>query len=106
MSHVTNVILSFSVSEDREARLANVNQILKQDANGQEFHMGNDRDHWGGSKIPEVYTHMAALNFLDLDSFLTHLLSLAWADPEEVQVLVCEQESNHWRIAYGPGAIS
>jgi len=101
MSHVTNVVLSFSVGEpegedDRDV-IGRVNKFF---SDGGGFVLPADHDWYGGSKFLERPTYVAAFNYLSLGHFIEHLKSLPWRFPEYVQLFVCEQDDDEYRLIY------
>ena len=102
MSLVTNIILSFSILEGNNIDV--IEQINKgfegTSAEGQGFRVPNDHNWYGGSKVLERPTFVAAFNYLDLDSLIRTLRGIKWKQPEFVQLFVCEQESHQYQLYY------
>lgn len=109
MSNVTNLILSFSIGEDERSRIEEVNLFHN---NGIPFYLvsadferkydkkGNltKKVWYGGSKCLETPLYIGAINHLDIDGLIEHLKMLEWDKPENVQIILKEQESDKFRI--------
>jgi hypothetical protein len=48
----------------------------------------------GGSKSLEQYVMVGAFNHLHLDNLKSHLAELDWEEPENVRLIVCEQDED------------
>jgi hypothetical protein len=98
MSEVTNVLLAFSILEDADARLEEVNGWL---AEAEQLPL---RDIWrtegaiGGGKRIETPLYAGAYNGFDLAGFLGFLRTVVWSQPGEVQVIVHGQHDTRWRV--------
>jgi hypothetical protein len=111
MSYVADTILVFSICEDEHARLADVNRVLAPCTcpSGQQF-VGNVADFetkagtsaYGGCKALQTPTFVAAFNYLDIEQFVEGLRTIAWEHPEEVQLLVSNEndEPSHYTQRY------
>lgn len=53
---------------------------------------------WGGHKMPETSLYGGAFNYLDHDAMLIQIASLPWEYPDEVQLMVMEQEAYVFRV--------
>ncbi|MEV4384308.1 squamosa promoter-binding protein 15 [Micromonospora sp. NPDC049580] len=53
---------------------------------------------WGGHKNPECQVYAGALNHADLAAVVDHLGSLAWHDPNAVQLFTMDQEEFFFRV--------
>ncbi|MEV6376426.1 squamosa promoter-binding protein 15 [Micromonospora musae] len=53
---------------------------------------------WGGYKNPECEVYAGALNHADLAAVVTHFGSLAWHNPNAVQLFLMDQEELFFRI--------
>lgn len=91
MSCVQNVILAFSILEDRRAMVGEVNRILA--ALGQVGAFNLEQD-YGGSKALERPTYLGAFNYLEVSAFVERPRALPWKEPSEVQVYVCDQHED------------
>lgn len=110
MSHVDNVLLSFSIIEDSTDHaegpdtwpiMEAVNEWLATNAGGQQF--GPDlggflEGVYGGSKFLETPLFLAAFNYLPEDEFLAFLRALPWKEPSEVQFIVKRQHDDLFEI--------
>lgn len=105
MSHVTNVILVFSVleaydegedGEDRYHVMTAINEWLRTQGH---FPFGRHADHSsGGDKHLEVPIYVAAFNYFRLDDFLEMLKELPWKEPRLVQVFVMDQDDDRFSV--------
>jgi hypothetical protein len=60
---------------------------------------GHDLDRpFGGNKQLECDLFVGAFNHLDLNDFVSYLNGVQWSDNDEVQLIVCEQEDDGFRI--------
>ncbi|MFT3825135.1 MAG: hypothetical protein QM731_14525 [Chitinophagaceae bacterium] len=104
MSRVTNMIFSFSISEDEEERIKEVNAYqyrgLQMNLISADFNKDTEnRTVWyGGSKFLETPLYVGAFNYFDLEPFIEHFKTIKWEEPEYVQVIVKEQEENKFKI--------
>lgn len=109
MSHVDNVILSFSILEDsieseREADrwpiMDQVNEWLREHVSGQSFkpELSSFHEAYGGRKVLETPLFVAAFNYLPEEDFLAFLKTLPWQYPEEVQFIVKRQHDELFEI--------
>ncbi len=53
---------------------------------------------WGGHKNPECEVHAGALNHVGLAAVVKHFGSLAWHNPNAVQLFVMDQEESFFRV--------
>jgi hypothetical protein len=98
MSSVTNIILSFSIVEDRFSLMDDINSWLTKEDYGA---FGYDADALGsGTKRLETPVYVAAFNLFDVHAFLDFVKDLPWQEPDCVQVFVQEQEEDKFRV-YG-----
>ena len=107
MGSVTNVILSFSIQEDEDDRIKEVNEFFN---NGKESKLVSadfqrnltyqgDRKIWyGGSKFLTTPLFVGAYNYLDTAGLIKHLKSVNWKSPEDVQLFLKRDESNKFEI--------
>lgn len=104
MSSVINLLLSFSTSEDEDARIVEVNNFryrgIETNLISVDFDKNNDtRTAWyGGTKFLEACLYIGAFNHFDLDGFVQHLKQMPWEEPENVQVIVKDQWDEKFRI--------
>jgi protein associated with RNAse G/E len=99
MSVVTNLILHIGILEDEEDRIKDVNEFWEDGIGLVSFDSSDlPRGWYGGTKMLEANLYVGAFNYLDLDEFITHLEKIRWEYPEEVQVIVKEQEDDLFRI--------
>jgi hypothetical protein len=102
MSHVDNVILSFSILEKSQCHedgsrtwliMEDVNAwLLKEIAQRFGPDIGGLADAYGGSKWLETPLFVAAFNYLPEAELLGLLRTLPWEEPAEVQLMVKRQE--------------
>ena len=103
MSWVTNIILHIPAVDARgpQGRIKDVNRFFDE-IPGKGFVSLDDpslpKGWYGGSKLLEANLYVGALNHLDLDSFVKHLQSIDWKEPNHVQVIVMDQEDLDFRI--------
>ncbi|MEL6559483.1 MAG: hypothetical protein AAFQ94_14935 [Bacteroidota bacterium] len=101
MSVVTNVIIAFSASENEAERL---NDIHKFQYNNQPFRIVSVNDSklqkgwYGGTKYLETNILIGAYNHLNLKDLIQHMSTIDWEEPEDVQVIVKEQNDDRFRI--------
>lgn len=97
MSFVTNAILSYSVSENDEARLAEVNAFPGfAERNQQFFELDKEV---GGSKFLERPTCVSAFNHINPVAMVEWIFTEPnWEHPEDVQVLVCDQDADRYTM--------
>jgi hypothetical protein len=97
MSEVTNVLLAFSILEDADARIAEVNAWLDE---VEQLPLGSvwDSDSAvGGGKRMDAPLYAGAFNYFDLPGFLAFLRTVAWSQPSDVQVIVRAHDEDRWR---------
>ena len=109
MSEVTNMILSFSIGEDESSSINEINLFSN---NGRGFNIvsadfeegGNwvgkeNQNRWyGGSKHLETPLYIGAFNNLDIEAFIQLLKGIKWEEPDNVQVILKEQNSNKFKV--------
>lgn len=101
MSVVTNVLLNMSIIEDHENRLHDVNvYLLKEHKSGLVDMDDESLPHrwYGGNKMLEVNLSIGSFNYLDLVRLCEHLRTINFSCPEDVQLIVCEQEESTFKI--------
>ena len=91
MSYVTNVILSFSILENEEACLKEVNIYFP----AQELPFKKLQD-YAGSKFLEQPTFIGAFNYLGTEEFIEHVRKVHWKFPKLVQLFICDQEDEQY----------
>ena len=94
MSNVTNLILSFDIRENEEARIAEVNAYSFRRGVG----FRDLTECGGGTKYFEIPVWGGAFNYLDLDDLLAHLRTVDWESPGLVRLFVCEQWDDSFRL--------
>ena len=104
MSNVTNMILSFSVCENEEERVKEINSFSNK---GKGFNITSvdfekeltPKTRWyAGSKMIETNLFLGAYNHLDVDGLINHLKSIKWEDPEIVQLILKEEHDEKFKI--------
>ncbi len=109
MSDVTNLIISFSVIEDEKKRINEVNSFVNNGRNfkiisvdfeeGKTWFGRKRRKRWyGGSKVLETPLYIGAFNHLDKEGLVEHIRGIDWEEPENVQLIIKEQESDKFKI--------
>lgn len=101
MSHVDNVLLSFSILEDAPARMGEVNEWLSEcGTNPGMFglELADVEQAYGGYKRLEAVVYAAAFNYLPEDDFLAALKRVGWEYPDEVQILIRRQHDPLFEI--------
>ena len=96
MSYVTNIILNLGL---QGKKLEEVNQFF----DGEKGFISCDDDSlprgwYGGTKMLEVDIAIGAFNYIDLDKIKQHIQNIKWEEPEDVQLLICDQEDNVFSI--------
>lgn len=96
MSHVANVILNYTYGHSYDAEcLVDVNaHLAREHGTGlKPMIHGDEHDdlHWGGNKNPEVVLYAGAFNYLDDEELLDVIASQPWTYPDEIQVLIQDQ---------------
>ncbi len=97
MSDVTNVILSFSINENEIAEDQYVNVIKLNtwlDNHGYGVFGRDADDIAGGNKHLETPLYVAAFNYFGSRAFADFVEFLTWNEPENVQLLIQEQNEN------------
>ena len=101
MSVVTNLLIAFSSGEREDEVLA---QLRKYMHRGQAFNIVSVKNPalppswYGGSKYLETGLLVGAYNHLDLTALLAFMQQMQWNDPEDVQLIVKEQETFKFRV--------
>lgn len=100
MSLVTNCIFSFSIGEDEEAIMKEVNSYFEI----KERPLISVEDKllphgwYGGSKYLETPIYIGAFNFFSIEHFMSHIKELPWKEPENVQLIAQGQEEDYFTI--------
>jgi hypothetical protein len=106
MSNVTNLILSIGYFDAEGGKIQEVNRYFEEpeiealrcrglvSISDSSLPAG----WYGGSKYFEANLYLGAFNYLLLNEFVEHLRSVSWQSPEDVQVIVMEQEDERFRI--------
>ena len=97
MSDVTNVILSFSINENEvtEGQYGNMVKINEWLDNHGYGVFGQDADDVaGGNKHLETPLYVVAFNYFGSRAFADFVEFLNWNEPENVQLLIQEQNEN------------
>ena len=104
MSVVSNVIFSFSISEESYEKendtiypiMENINNWLQENKYGV-FSVDADVIS-GGRKHLETPLFVAAFNHFRLEDFCNYVRSLKWEYPDCVQVIIQEQNDDKFRL--------
>ena len=98
MSYVTNIIVHCSICDSGQAALL---EPFCKGSRPQSLKIITDGDAgrwWGGDKNPEVELYAAAFNYLPWPDFVARIEGLAWQYPEDVQVLVQDQNDSRLSV--------
>ena len=99
MSMVTNVLLAIGIGNSNRG-IANINQELdnryKQELRSIDEGPGGNQV--GGSKRLEVEVWAAALGGVPTETLLRLFGDAPWEDPDNVQLMVCEQEEDRFTV--------
>jgi hypothetical protein len=105
LSWVTNLILILSIAEDEEARIEEVNRFFHRmphavtgelsEAPG----LASVEPVWDNNYYPlETNVYVGAYNYFPLERFVEHLRSIAWEEPDFIQLFVQDQEELEFRV--------
>lgn len=100
MSYVTNVILTFGpewATEDEQAKsnMQKINDWLCENNCGAfRFPLGAIDAAVGGTKSLDCEIFVGAFNYLNVEGFADLVFSLSWEWPDEVQILVKNQDAD------------
>jgi len=92
MSYVSNIIISFSVSD--EDHVLDIKKFFVEtfkDVPPKDLDESTGLAHYGGSKALEKTVMVGAHNYLKIDTLVKFMESLGWFIPEDVQLLVCDE---------------
>jgi len=101
MSLVSNCILAFSILEDRDARIKQVNDFFEDE---RIVFVSVDEESlpkgwYGGTKIFETPLYLGAFNYLRDEELLLHMKNkVDWQYPERVQLIIQRQEEEIFSI--------
>ncbi|QKG56237.1 hypothetical protein GKZ68_06005 [Hymenobacter sp. BRD128] len=101
MSSVTNLMLSFSVSEEEQTIASQLNSYPNKERGFLLVSIDDDRlprGWYGGSKMMETRIYLGAYNYLDVDDFINYLRSIEWESPEEVQLFTKGQYEDKFTV--------
>lgn len=98
MSEVSNLLLAFSILEDANARIAEVNEWLESHECAALKSVWDNRDCYGGGKRVEAPLYAGAINYLPLNDLLAFLRTVQWKEPDCVQLILQAQHDDRWRI--------
>jgi hypothetical protein len=98
MSEVTNVLLAFSISEDADARLAEIDAFLDDHEQLPFASVWTTDAAVGGGKRMDAPLYAGAFNGFHVRRFVAFLRALPWADPEQVQVMVRAPREDGWQL--------
>lgn len=104
MSNVTNIIIIHDWHEAYRRKCKVIDEINdyfdteRWPSSKRRFLSIGDGVQVGGDRCWEGQTYMAALNYLDLTSFMRHIhYRIEWRKPERVKVLVQEQHESSFK---------
>ncbi|TCC87331.1 hypothetical protein EZ428_21775 [Pedobacter frigiditerrae] len=101
MSNVTNLILSFSLSENEQEILE---ELEKFSYNQNEFEIVSVNDDklpnawYGGTKNLETNLFIGAYNHFESEKFIDFLRKISWKEMGEVQVIIKGQFDDRFRV--------
>lgn len=103
MSVVTNCILHFSITEDEEDRISDINKFFDIQGHKQKPFVDIDdkslpHGWYGGSRMSEAPLYYGAFNYLDVDALIAHIKRIRFEDPENVQLIIQGQEDARFSI--------
>jgi len=101
MSVVTNAILTYSIleQEDETNRIGEVNKFFGESRGFVHCDTPTlERGWYGGTKMLETNVAIGSFNHLRLNDFVEHLESIKWEEPQNVQLIVQEQDDERFRI--------
>jgi hypothetical protein len=98
MSEVTNLLLAFSILEPEDVRIAAVNDWLVRNDQLPLKNVWKNSECVGGSKHMEAPLYAGAFNYLPLGELMAFLRTVPWSQPDEVQLIVNEQDDTRWRV--------
>ena len=98
MSEVTNLLLAFSILEDSDARVADVDGWLVGNEQLALKSVWENGECCGGSKRTDAPLYAGAFNYLPLREFLAFLRTVRWSQPDEVQVILRGPSETEWRV--------
>ncbi len=99
MSYVSNVILSFSIMENCSKRVDDVESYFKNlETRGFVDISESSSAVYGGTKCLETPLLVGAFNYLNFEDFTSHLQAIQWESPEDVQLIVKDQEDERFSM--------
>ena len=98
MSLVTNCILSFCFAEEEQERIEEVNSFFDCKPLTSCDDESLQRGWYGGTKMLETPIYIGAFNYLCKYDFFNHIRSIDWEFPEDVQLLLQEQDYNCFAV--------
>lgn len=98
MSMVDNCILTFSICEDEDEKIHQINSFF-----GHKGFISVDSETlpigwYGGTKMLETPLFIAAFNYFNEGSFINRLKTLDWEYPKEVQLMIKRQDDDMFSI--------
>ena len=99
MSWVTNIVLNIGLPGDEE-HIGEVNLFFEEmDVPGLISINHSLPERWyGGDQVFEANLFIGAFDWLELDNFVRHLISIKWEEPALVQLFVKEQNNATFKI--------
>jgi hypothetical protein len=98
MSHVTNIVLCLGNDDRRKIDL--INQFFEPPTKG--FVSCDDpalpKGWYGGSKYLEAAIYIGVFNHLNIHTLIQHFLSIAWSEPNNVQLAIKDQWDERFRF--------
>lgn len=97
MSYITNTIISIGMNDSD--KLNEVNKYFGEDRGFVSCDSaGLPRGWYGGSKFLEVEIGIGAFNYLNVNLLKEHIKNIQWEYPEDVQLLICDQDTDRFKI--------
>jgi hypothetical protein len=99
---VTNVIVSFCEAgeEATQAKIAEVNAYFPTDESCSGGQLVDVSDHAGGTKYLECTVLLGAFNYLTVSAFVSHVRSLSFEFPDDVNLFIRRQDDDGFHDWY------
>jgi hypothetical protein len=114
LSHVTNIVLTFSILEDGDDRLDDLNRFFRYSEGGDAhpddwYHSPSPlkmtssiHSCYGGTKALEAPVMLGAYNYLNVEALVRHMRTIPWREPKEVQLFAKGQDDDIFTERYSP----
>ena len=101
MSHVTDIIFITAIEDGADAEAGHPNTDKLSEYIARE-HNNNKLlkvdEHAGGNKAIQCDVFMAAINYMDIDTFIAWFHTIKWEYPESVQLLIKDEHDDQFTI--------